>query len=149
MADINFYHLTAKPLEWALPKLLEKAMETGAHSLVLAASEERVEALNSHLWTYEQRSWLPHGSKKDGMPEEQPIWLSAEDDNPNDAEFLFLTDGATTSDLSPYRRVFELFDGRDEQAVIAARDRWRTYKEDGHDLAYWKQDDNGRWEKAS
>jgi DNA polymerase-3 subunit chi len=149
MTEISFYHLTARPLEWALPKLLERTLEAGERALVMVASQERVDSLNSHLWTYDANSWLPHGAEKDGNAAEQPIWLTAGIDNPNNAGFLFLADGATLDDVAPYKRVFKLFDGRDDEAVAAARGRWKTYKDAGHTLSYWQQDDRGRWSKAA
>lgn len=148
MTEISFYHLTARPLEWALPKLLERTLEAEERALVMVASQDRVDALNSHLWTYDANSWLPHGAEKDGNAAEQPIWLTAGVDNPNGAGFLFLADGATLDDVAAYKRVFELFDGRDDDAVAAARGRWKAYKDAGHDLSYWQQDDRGRWSKA-
>ena len=148
MTDINFYHLTARPLEWALPKLLERTLVAGKRAVVMAGSEERVNALNAHLWTYEERAWLPHGAADDGHAEAQPIWLTVLPENPNNATFLFLADGARHDMVADFERVFELFDGRDDIAVGAARDRWKTYKAAGHNLSYWRQDENGRWEKA-
>jgi DNA polymerase-3 subunit chi len=41
----------------------------------------------------------------------------------------------------------EIFDGRDEDAVTAARSRWKSYKDAGHTLAYYQQNDMGRWEQ--
>lgn len=148
MTDINFYHLTARPLEWALPKLLEKSLQAEARVVVMASSEERVADLNAHLWTFDQDSWLPHGSEKDGNAELQPIWLTIADENPNQARFLFLTDGAVSGQVGDYERVFELFDGRNDDAVRAARARWKDYKTAGHTLAYWRQTESGGWEKA-
>lgn len=148
MTEISFYHLTVRPLEWALPKLLERTLESGARGLVMVASEARVEALNAHLWTYDANSWLPHGAEKDGNASEQPIWLTAGNDNPNGAGFLFLADGAVHDHVEGFDRVFELFDGRDDEAVAAARVRWKAYKAAGHVLSYWQQDDRGRWSKA-
>ena len=148
MTDINFYHLTARPLEWALPKLLERTLAAGKRAVVMAGSEERVSALNAHLWTYEERAWLPHGAADDGHAAAQPIWLTVLPENTNNATFLFLTDGARHDMVADFERVFELFDGRDDIAVSAARDRWKIYKETGHNLSYWRQDENGRWEKA-
>lgn len=147
MTEIGFYHLTRSPLEQALPKLLEKTLEAGKRALVLAGSEERVEYLTGQLWTYRNDAWLPHGSGRDGSPEEQPVWLAVEDANANGAQFLFLTDGAETGSVGDYERCFELFDGRDDAAVEAARGRWTAYKEAGHDLAYWQQTERGGWEK--
>ena len=88
MAQIDFYHLQKQTLEAVLPKLLGKAYGTGKKIKVKIGNPERVEFINSILWTYEDESFLPHGSKKDGSAEEQPIWLTAGEDNPNSAEFL-------------------------------------------------------------
>jgi len=147
VTDIAFYHLERSTLEEALPKLLEKTLATGKRALVLAGSENRVEALTDRLWTYDQDSWLPHGSIKDGNPSEQPIWLSVNDSNLNGATFLFLTDGAVSAEVESYERCFELFDGNDESAVNAARERWTSYKDAGHQLTYWQQNARGGWEK--
>ena len=147
MTDIGFYHLTRSPLERALPKLLEKVLESGARAVVMAGSEERVDALNALLWTYESASFLPHGATQDGDAPDQPIWLTTTDENPNGAGILVLTDGATSSRVGEFDRCLELFDGRDDAAVGAARDRWRAYGDAGHTLTYWQQNDRGGWEK--
>lgn len=148
MTEIGFYHLTATPLERALPKLLERTLQAGERAVVRTASDERVQALNGLLWTYEERSWLPHGAARDGFADDQPIWLTADDENPNAARFLFLTDGVEAADLGAWARVFDLFDGRDDAAVAAARRRWKAARDAGHALTYWRQTDRGGWEKA-
>jgi len=147
LTEIAFYHLENMPLERVLPKLLEKTLEGGKRALVLAGSDERVESLTGLLWTYEQGSWLPHGAAPDDNPEEQPVWLSVEDENLNQANFLFLTDGASSAKVSEFERCFELFDGRDAEAVALARVRWKEYTDAGYDLTYWSQSENGRWQK--
>lgn len=147
MTEIAFYHLERWPLERALGMLLGKTLEAGKRAMVLAGSEARVEGLAQVLWTQDPASWLPHGTAKDGQPEDQPIWLTTEDENRNRATYLFLTDGATSGWVDAYERCFELFDGHDTAAVEAARQRWRDYKAAGHDLAYWQQNERGKWEK--
>lgn len=147
MTDISFYHLERSPLEAALPKLLEKTLEAGKRALVLAGSEARVEVLADVLWTYDQNAWLPHGTPKDGFPDQQPIWVSTSDDNINDATYLFLTDGAQSITVPDYDRCFELFDGNDPDTVAEARLRWKAYKEEGHNLTYWQQTPSGGWTK--
>lgn len=147
MTEIGFYHLTRSPLERALPKLLEKVLGAGKRAVVRTGSAERVEFLNAALWTYEPASFLPHGTMREGDAASQPIWLTDGDDTPNGAEVLVLTDGATASDIAAFERCLELFDGRDQQAVEAARARWRAYREAGHTLAYWQQTERGGWER--
>lgn len=145
MTSIAFYHLQKWPLDRALPKLLEKTVEAGKRAVVMAGSDDRVEVLNSLLWTYENGSWLPHGSGKDGAPEDHPVWLTTNDENLNQSQFLFLTDGASSEHIGDFERCFELFDGDDETALGTAREHWKTYKEAGFDLTYWQQNDSGKW----
>ncbi|MDE0943481.1 MAG: DNA polymerase III subunit chi [Alphaproteobacteria bacterium] len=150
MTEVGFYHLLHLPLERALPKLLEKAMERGHKAVVLAGSKDRVEALNGTLWTYEDRSWLPHGSAGDGAAAEQPIFLTAEEDeNPNGADILVAVDGRAPGTADGYARIIDMFDGRDEELVAAARQRWRSYLDQGFELTYWQQTEAGGWEKKA
>ena len=149
MTEIGFYHLTRTPLERALPKLLEKVIGAGKRAVVRAGSQERVDFLNGALWTYEPASFLPHGTAQDGEAARQPIWLTAEDENPNGSQILILTDGASSNQVGEYERCLEMFDGRDQQAVEAARARWRGYKDAGHPLTYWQQTANGGWERKA
>lgn len=148
MTEIGFYHLLKTPLERALPRLLERARSQDYRIVVRAASTERVEHLNALLWTYDEASFLPHGSARDGHPESQPIWLTERDENPNAATLLFLVDGVQAADVSSFARCADMFDGNDEAAVAAARERWRRAKAAGHQLTYWQQTDRG-WEKQA
>ena len=145
--EISFYHMTRTTLEAALPRMLEKTLERGQRAVVRAGSAERVEALNGWLWTYKDRGFLPHGSAQDGHAALQPIWLTDQDERPNEAQVLFLTDGATSEELAEYERCAVLFDGNDETALAAARAQWTGFKDAGHDLTYWQQNDQGRWAK--
>ncbi len=147
MTDIGFYHLQKSPLEAALPRLLEQVMAKGHRAVVMAGSEERVKVLNGLLWTYREDSFLAHGSREDGNPAQQPIWLTTEPENPNDATVLVLTDGAESGDVAAYQRCCDMFDGRDDAAVAAARGRWSAYKDAGHEVTYWQQTERGGWEK--
>ena len=150
MTEIRFYHLTTRSLEDVLPVMLERTLvRDGKRAIVMLGSAERVEHLNAHLWTYNDRGFLPHGSKSDGAAELQPIWLTDGDDNPNGAKVLFLADGGDSDAVEDYDLVCTLFDGRDADAVGQARERWRAYQSHDHELTYWQQTDSGGWEKKA
>ena len=149
MTDVGFYHLTRSTLEQALPRLLEKAHASGARTVVMTGSEERTKALDTILWTYDQNAFLPHGTARDGNPGDQPIWITHEDETPNGASILVLTDGAASDRISDFARCLEMFDGNDDEAVSGARDRWKAYSEAGHSLTYWQQSPAGRWEEKA
>jgi DNA polymerase-3 subunit chi len=150
MTEILFYHLQHQPLERVLPTLLEKSIERGWRVVVQAASDERVEALDAHLWTFRDDSFLPHGTGRDAEARDQPILLTVRDDNPNGASVRFLLDGtALPADAEAYARVVLLFDGDDPDAVDAARGHWSTAKAKGFDVTYWQPDDRGRWQRKA
>ena len=125
---------------------MERALKEGNRVVVRAGSDERVEHLNQLLWTYDEESFLPHGSARDGNAPRQPIFLTASEGNPNAAQILVLVDGARAATLAGFARVCDMFDGNDEAAVEAARLRWREAKSAGHDLTYWEQTASG-WVK--
>lgn len=147
MPRIDFYHLQKQNLEAVLSRLLEKAYASGKPIKVKIGNEMRIEFINTLLWTYNDESFLPHGSRKDGSAELQPIWLTAGDDNPNGAEMLFLVDGAQVAqeETEKFERVFNIFDGNNPEAVNQARQFWKTLKTGGAELHYWQQDQSGRW----
>lgn len=148
MTELLFYHLTRRRLEQVLPELLEKTLQRGWRAVVKGGTPERIDDLNNVLWTYGRASFLPHGVKADGFEDKQPIYLTTEDERPNGAQVLFLVDGADTADVSVYDRVCYLFDGNDEDAVQAARMRWKRAKDAGHKLTYWQQSETGWVKKA-
>jgi DNA polymerase-3 subunit chi len=149
MTEVLFYHLERRPLEVVLPQLLQKTLERGWRAVVEAGSPERVEALSAALWTWQEESFLPHGTREDGNAALQPIWLTAEGDTPNGATVRFLVDGAVARTLDGLERAIYLFDGRDPEAVEAARQRWREAAAAGHAVTYWREDESGRWQKKA
>lgn len=150
MPEILFYHLQTRPLETVLPPLLEKSLERGWRVVVQTGSAERVEALDAHLWTYRDDSFLPHGVAGAREAPDQPILLTAGPENPNAATVRFLVDGAAfPDDAEAYDRLVLMFDGNDEEAVAAARLHWQEAKAKGYEATYWQQSEAGRWERKA
>ncbi|NOT42618.1 MAG: DNA polymerase III subunit chi [Alphaproteobacteria bacterium] len=154
MTEVFFYHLERAALEDALPELLEKTLARGWKALVRAGSEERLATLDSRLWTYREEGFLAHGLARDAHPAEQPILLTSSDGNPNAAEVLFFVDGTAANDwaggdVAAAARIVLIFDGRDAQALEAAREHWKQAKACGHEVTYFQQAAGGKWEKRS
>jgi DNA polymerase III subunit chi len=149
MTEVLFYHLERQPLEKVLPTLVEKTYERGWRAVIQAGSKERAEALDTLLWTFKEEGFLPHGMRQDGDPAEQPVYLTTEPENPNQATVRFLVDGAVAEDFKGYERIILIFDGNDPEAVREARAQWKTAKNAGCALTYWQQSPEGRWEKKA
>ena len=146
MTEALFYHLDGQPLERVLPVLLQKSVERGWRVVVEAGTPERLAALDSHLWTFDDAAFLPHGTAADGHVDLQPVYLAAGPETPNDATVRFLVDRAPPpDDPERYERLVLIFDGTDEAALTDARAAWKVLKERGLDVTYWQQDGEGRW----
>jgi DNA polymerase III subunit chi len=149
LTEILFYHLDRQPLERVLPVLLERTIQRGWTAAVETSSVERAQALDDHLWTYAQESFLPHGlagSDEDG----QPILIAAEPGVGAERPVRFLVDGARLpAGADRHERVVLIFDGGDAQALAAAREDWKSAKAAGWPATYWQQDATGRWEKKA
>jgi DNA polymerase-3 subunit chi len=155
MGEVWFYHLERQSLEHVLPVLLERARTRGWSAVVQATSAERVAALDELLWTYADASFLPHGSARDGDGAMQPVWLTDGADNPNASALRIFIDGADVVPIlaepsaAPTQRAIVLFDGRDSDGLAAARAQFRSLRDAGHSLSYWRQTPDGRWEQQT
>ncbi len=147
MTEINFYHLQQTPLEKTLPKLLEKIYGGQMKAVVLIETEEQLKEIDAQLWSYSQSSFLPHGSAKDGYEKDQPIWLTTQLENPNAASVLVVIEGEEVKDFASFDKCLNLFNGYDEKSVANARQKWQSYRRQGHALTYWFQDTKGTWQK--
>ena len=134
---VDFYHLTASPLERVLPSICEKVL-AGKGRLLVVAEEGLLAALDEQLWTYAADSFLPHGPSG----ENEPVLLSPKPVAANGARNIALADGVWREEALGFDRAFYFF-GSD--SLDSARAAWRALRgRDGVESRYWKQVD-GRW----
>ncbi len=146
MTELGFYQLASRPIEAVLPKLLEKAYAAGHRTVVRCRDEAQAAQLDETLWTYDERSFLPHGRVGEG----HPILLVSDASAPEGYGLLALPGGAMPDDVGRFDRVLYLFDGNDEAALKQAREDWRAAKaRDDVTPVYWRATEGGRWEKAA
>jgi DNA polymerase-3 subunit chi len=136
---VDFYHLTASPLERVLPSICEKVLASGERLLVVAEAGA-LKRLDEQLWSYARDAFLPHGRER---AESQPILLSEAPVAANGAVNVALADGRWREEALGFARVFYFFDSA---SLDEARGVWRALKgREGVQSRYWKQDERGRW----
>lgn len=146
MPQFSFYQvMDALPasVDRALPKLLEKALGAGHKIVVACPTAERARRLNDTLWNYDSSSFLPHGTEEDGNAELQPVYITAEGENPNSADILLKVSGAAVEDVSAYSRVLDVFEAAEGQKQ-SARKRYKALKDEGAELTYFAYE-GGKW----
>jgi len=147
MTEIRFYHMEKTTLDQALPAITYKAWQAGNRVMIKVPDKKEAKRLGDLLWTFNPSVFLPNGVDGDSYPEKQPVWVTAGNDNPNQANVLILTHGCTYDDMGGFSLCCEILDGRLPDHIMAARVRRQNYKENGYDLTYWQQENNGQWHK--
>jgi DNA polymerase-3 subunit chi len=140
--EVSFYQLLTTPLEKALPKLVEKIYHGGYRALIVCDTQERVEILNAALWTFSPGSFIPHGYEAEAK--RQPIWLSTQLENVNEANLVIITSGIYIQN-SDFKKCLDMFEGNDKSSLEKARQRYTAYKTTGLKVTFWQQSEAGRW----
>jgi DNA polymerase-3 subunit chi len=144
--QVDFYHLTAQPLDRVLPRIAERVVGTGGRLLIVAGSEDQRAVLDKLLWTYNPESFLPH-AEAGGDDALQPILIAATTDPTNDAANIALADGIWRDEALGFDRAFHFFDA---DRITEARAAWKALADRvGVERRYWKQNEEGRWEQAA
>ncbi|TKD51179.1 DNA polymerase III subunit chi [Sphingomonas baiyangensis] len=144
--QVDFYQLTLRPLERALPQIAEKVLAGGTRLLVVAADARQRAALDRMLWTYAPESFLPHGQAGGGDEAAQPVLIAEHPVAANGATMIALVDGEWRDAALGFDRAFHFFD---DGSIAAARDAWKALAErEGVERRYWKQTERG-WEQAA
>ncbi|WP_341789632.1 DNA polymerase III subunit chi [Rickettsia endosymbiont of Polydrusus tereticollis] len=153
MQQFSIYQTTQELLLKAIILLVEKCYHGNLKSVVLVADSEQQELLNKTLWTYSRRQFIPHGSKLDPMPEKQPIYITDELQNPNDAGVLLIISPKDIEKIlqdkeyiSRFQRIIIIYDlPIDLQSLVLSINKL-TVAEKLIDC--YKQNPNGSWEKV-
>lgn len=152
MIDIGFYQLATRRPEAVLPPLVARALAAGHRILIHCPDPALLTRLDTALWTTPADSFVPHGIDSDlgDRAASQPVLLTAADPNTgaaaNNPDCLIAVGGDLPDDLGGLARALFLFDA---DATETARARWRRLaKADNIRPVYWREGDDGRFEKA-
>jgi DNA polymerase-3 subunit chi len=150
MIDIGFYQLAQRRAEAVLPPLVTKALAAGHRIIVRCGDPARLAAIDAALWRFAPDSFLPHGIDSEIGPDRaaaQPVLLSAAPlPAANAADCLAQVGDDLPDDLAGLSRAIFLFDA---DGVETARTRWRLLaKQESVRPVYWREGEDGRFEKA-
>ncbi|MFY9589263.1 DNA polymerase III subunit chi [Rickettsia endosymbiont of Halotydeus destructor] len=153
MQQFSIYQTTQELLLKAIILLVEKCYHGNLKSVVLVADSEQQELLNKTLWTYSRRQFIPHGSKLDPLPEKQPVYITDELQNPNDASVLLIISPAHLEKIlqnkeyiNHFQRIIIIYDAPIELKELVLKVEKLTVAEKLVDC--YKQNPNSSWVKV-
>lgn len=109
-------------------RLAEKGFHAGHIVHICTRNEKESEILDSLLWTFQDRSFVPHEIYRSKEPD-CPVTISTEN-SPMSADFLINLTYQTPKNLEQFQRIAEIIDKQDE-SIHAGRERYRFYREQG------------------
>lgn len=142
--ELNFYQTMSGNLVPSVVRLLDKVYHSGKRCVFYSPIEERVKVVDKTLWTFSTNAFVPHGDKELGYSDFQPIYMTSEVKNPNQAVVLVLID---SFDYKIWNQDFErvLFVFEDFSSVKTAEEMFSDLKNQQYSVKYWRQSRTG-WE---
>jgi DNA polymerase-3 subunit chi len=130
---VDFYVLkSAAPKQrWAFAcRLTEKAYLKNLKVVVLSDTLEETQALDELLWTFNERSFVPHKVCADGKSVDPatPVHLTSEASAITAADLLINLGRRLPAHFQGYTRIAEVIDADDERRRLG-RERFKTYRD--------------------
>ncbi len=135
MIRVDFYVLSdASPdarLKYAC-RLAEKAYDLGKRVYIRAESLREAQRLDDLLWTFNERSFLPHEIVNDTTPAHARTMIVLGDGEapPTHREVLINLTHALPATLDGFERIAEIVD-TDVERKRLSRERYKTYRDRG------------------
>lgn len=133
-AKITFYDI-APELGFVLAaKLAQAAWDKGKRMLVRCADLREAQALDEHLWTFKEDSFIPHEICDDRAKladRDARIVMTTRDHKTIDADILLQLAPCDLGFAAEFDNVIDLVDHRDEARLDASRARYRAWQAAG------------------
>jgi DNA polymerase-3 subunit chi len=128
---VDFYVLksaTAKQRWTFACRLTEKAYLRDMHVVLLSETAADAEALDELLWTFNERSFVPHELRRGASAGAAPVQLTPDLDAVDAADLLVNLSGRLPARLDRFNRIAEIIDADDERRRLG-RERFKAYRE--------------------
>jgi DNA polymerase-3 subunit chi len=130
---VDFYVLkSAAPKQrWAFAcRLTEKAYLKDLRVVIVSDSAANAKAFDDLLWTFNDRSFVPHQFCGDGesLDSDTPVRLTLSPEKAGTADLLVNLSDRLPLGLEHFTRIAEILDA-DPERLRLGRERFRTYRE--------------------
>jgi len=145
MTEVYFYHSNNFPLERTLAKLVEKIYDLKQNIVIYCQDNNLVQILDDLLWSYSTKTFIPHATSADPLPEKQPVYITASEENPNSSSILIAICNTIPEFYKNFDKYISIFNNDDEE-LSAARSRYKILQDKDYKIKYFKQTSEGKWE---
>jgi len=109
-SEINFYEVEDQIVKSIAPLLL-KILDEKKKVLIFSANKNEIEEIDKSLWSYGKNKFIPHITifDKNFDLARQPILLTDQEHNSNDADYLVFLSEPSKKFLENFNRSFYFF----------------------------------------
>jgi DNA polymerase-3 subunit chi len=130
MTSIDFYTHVADRLA-VVGKLVAKALAQHGHVRVLTPDSATTDALDRLLWLQPATGFLPHCRVSSPLASQTPVWIDHALEHQGPAAVLINLHESPPPFFSRFERLAEIVS---IEGAVAARERFRFYRERGYEL---------------
>ena len=138
MTRVDFHSKVPDKILYAC-RLVRKARAADMKIVVHLEDAQQQQALDEALWTFSEQDFLPHVIAGDELASQTPVILS---DNAADTlphhQILINLSQQTPEHFARFERLFEVV-STDEDDLAAGRERYKAYRDLGHELHNFDQ----------
>ena len=107
--EFSFYQLEDSNFLRTICKIIERAYLEG-YKIIVKVEDSLIEAeLNKILWSYSQKTFIPHGASFDPLPKQQTVYITTQDENLNDADLVIFVNSFSNDTCQNYKKILNIF----------------------------------------
>lgn len=129
---VTFYDIPHEQAFALAAKLAQAAWDKGKRLIVRCEDTHQAKALDDHLWTYRDESFVPHEVSDGALHDTRArIVLTTGDVAPIEPDILLQLAPAERAFAERFGHVIDLVDHRDDARLTASRQRYKAWTEAG------------------
>lgn len=145
MKEINFYCIE-EDINTFLYIFLSKLIEKDKKVIVYSESSEKIEKLDSILWTMKKTGFLPHLLYDEKGAENTPVLISNKKENKFNSNFLLISTFVDDINfLNSFEKTFYIFSPMNQNLMNETEKKWNEYRENGFNTKMFRKNSLGKW----
>ena len=145
MKSVYFYCITGDVNEF-LYSLLEQIISHNEKIIIYSTSEEKMQKLDSDLWTKKKVSFIPHLLYNDEKAEEVPILISNVKENKYNFDYLLTTSFIDDEIfLNSFKRIYYIYFYNIEKTINDAEKFFLKYKQEDCEIKIYTKSLENKW----
>jgi DNA polymerase-3 subunit chi len=104
MIKISCYQTTQNQLPKSFCQLTEKCYYSNLKTNVFTENEDYSQNLDRILWTYSKKHFIPHATSSDPLPEKQPVYITHNIKEYNQAEIIIFVNPSQKTILESFSK---------------------------------------------